>query len=60
MYYFSKSGKKLTFKNKPSDELEKLITEKVSDYKKGNYSAYVTTTSILDENTYEIKINQTR
>lgn len=60
VYYFSKSGKKLAFKNKPSDELEKLITEKVSDYKKGNYSAYVTTTSILDENTYEIKINQTQ
>lgn len=60
VYYFSKSGNKLEFKNQPSTEVKKLITEKVSDYKKGNYSAYVTTTSIVDNLTYDIKINQSR
>lgn len=58
VYYFKKSSNKLQFKNLPSDELVQLINEKVSDYKKGEYSAYVTTTSILDKKTYEIKINQ--
>lgn len=60
VYYFSKSGSKLQFKNQPSAALEKEITEKVSGYKKGSYSAYVTTTSILENKTYDIKINQTQ
>lgn len=60
VYYFSKSGSKLQFKNQPSAELESQIIEKVSGYKRGNYSAYVTTTSILDNKTYDIKINQTQ
>ena len=58
VYYFSKLAKKVEFRNKPSTELEKLILDKVSGYKKGNYSAYVTTTSVLENKTYDIKINQ--
>lgn len=58
VYYFTKSANKLQFKNQPSLELERQIIEKANGYKKGNYSAYVTTTSTLEKKTYDIKINQ--
>lgn len=59
IYYFKKSGTKLEFKNLPSAELENQIVEKANGYKKGKYSAYVTTTTILDKSTYDVKINPT-
>lgn len=59
IYYFKKSGTKLEFKNQPSAELENRIVEKANGYKKGKYSAYVTTTTILDKSTYDVKINPT-
>lgn len=58
-FYFKKSGSKLEFKNQPSAELENQIIEKANVYKKGKYSAYVTTTTILNKSTYDVKINPT-
>lgn len=60
VYYFSKSGSKLKFKNQPPVEVEKLISEKMSGYKKGDYSAYVVTTTIIKSKDYDIKINRGR
>lgn len=59
VYYFKKSSSKLEFGNQPNPELERQIIEKANGYKKGKYSAYVVTTTILDVSTYEIKINPT-
>lgn len=59
VFYFKKSGKKLAFKNQPSEDLEKLIIEKTKDNKNGTYSAYVTTIAILEDKTYKVAINPT-
>ncbi|SER11567.1 hypothetical protein SAMN05444355_10753 [Flavobacterium frigoris] len=59
VFYFKKSGKKIAFKNQPSEDLEKLIIEKTSDSKNGTYSAYVKTIAVLENKSYTIKINPT-
>lgn len=59
IYYFKKTGSKLEFKNQPIAELQTLITEKANDYKKGKYTAYVKTTTTLDNVDYKIIINPT-
>jgi YHS domain-containing protein len=59
VYYFTKSNKKIDFKNKPIQDVEMLIAEKAKDLKKGTYSAYVTALKTQDEATYQITINAT-
>lgn len=58
IYYFTKSGSKVTFKDGPKDsELESKITTQAAELKKGKYTAYVVSYTQGGNINYEIKFN---
>lgn len=57
--YFKKLKNEFEFILNSKEEIKDKIREQAKDHKKGNYIAYVVTTTIKDISTYEIKITAT-